>query len=352
MHFDYKGFLHIHSDFSHDGTTDIKDIIKSAQKSGADFIIITDHFNIKAKDEGYEGYHDDLLVIVGEEISPAYNHYLAVGINNAIFAEKDADPQTYIDEVKNQNAAGMIAHPDHTGTQLFGIRSYEWKDWSVSGFDAMSIWDLMTDWQEKLTSYFKAFLAILFPAFILSGPKKETLERWDKINIENKEGKLVAGYGEIDNHNTDKKVFGATFKIFPFSFAFRTVSTHILLKENLSKDYEAAKRQIIDAIKNSSIYIAQEKWNDAKGFEFYISDSLRTAYSGETFKKGQNPVLHVKIPEKALIKIILNGKEIHSGVSDNIEKEIEETGIYRIEIFQIKFFSFKPWIFSNHIRVI
>lgn len=352
MSFDYKGFIHIHSNFSHDGTTDIKDIIKSAQKAGADFIIITDHFNIKAKDEGYEGYHDDLLVIVGEEISPSHNHYLAVGINKAIFAEKDANPQTYIDEVKSQNAAGLIAHPDHTGTELFGIRSYHWKDWTVSGFDAISIWDLMTDWQEKLISYFKAFIAFLFPAFILSGPKKETLERWDKINMENKDSKLIAGFGEIDNHNTGKKVFGVTFKIFPFDFAFKTVSTHILLNESLSKDYEAAKRQVVDAIKNSSVYVAQEKWNDAKGFEFYISDSLKTAYSGQTLTKVQKPVLHVKTPKKALIKIIFNGKEIHSEVSDNLQKEIEESGIYRVEIFQIKLFSFKPWIFSNHIKVV
>lgn len=351
MKFDYRGFFHIHSAFSHDGTTDIREIIKSAKKCGADFIIITDHFNLKAKDEGFEGYHDGVLVICGEEISPYYNHYLAVGINNAVKADTDDDPQEYIDAVKNENAAGLIAHPDHTGTELFGIRSYAWKNWNITGYDSVSIWDLMTDWQEKLSSYFKAFFAFLFPAFILSGPKKITLERWDKLNIENKEDRLISGYGEIDNHNSRKEVFGITFRVFPFDFAFRTISTHILLKEELSKDVEAAKRQIINAVKTSSIYVSQEKWNSSKGFEFYISDNFKRTESGETVTIGKDAKINVKLPKKALIKIVCNGRIIFSKFADALEENISETGVYRAEIYQNKFIFFKPWIFSNHIKV-
>lgn len=351
MSFDYRGFIHIHSAFSHDGTTDISEIIRSAKRCGADFIIITDHFNMTAKEKGFEGYHDGLLVICGEEISPLYNHYLAVGIKKPIMAEDEENPQKYIDAVKNENAAGLIAHPDHTGTKTFGIRSYAWKDWSVSGYDSISIWDLMTDWQEKLTSYFKAFLAILFPAFILSGPKEVTLSRWDKQNAENKNEKLISGYGEIDNHNARKKVFGITFRIFPFDFAFQTISTHILLKNELSKDIEEAKKQIVAAIKNSSIYVSQEKWNTSKGFELYISDNFKTAYSGETLEKVNEPVLNVKIPKKALIKIVHNGKYIFSGKSEKLELKVTEPGVYRVEAYQKKCFAYKPWIFSNHIKI-
>ena len=351
MNFDYRGFFHIHSAFSHDGTTDIKEIIKSAQRCGADFIVITDHFNMKTKEEGLEGYHGDLLVIAGEEISPYYNHYLAVGIKDAIAAETNENPQRYIDAVKKENAAGMIAHPDHAGTKTFNIRSYAWKEWNVSGYDSISIWDFMTDWHEKLTSHFRAFFAFLFPAFTLSGPKKETLERWDALNMEGKRETLVSGYGEIDNHNTRKKIFGVTLRIFPFDFAFKTVSTHILLKEKLSGDIETAKRQIVNAIKSSALYIAQEKWNDAKGFEFNLQSGSISASSGESIKLEQNTTLTVKLPKKALIKIILNGKTLFSEVSGNLSKNITEKGIYRIEIYQKRCFFYKPWIFSNHIRV-
>lgn len=351
MSFDYRGFFHIHSSFSHDGTTDIKDIIKSAQKCGADFIIITDHFNMKAKEEGFEGYHDGLLVIAGEEISPYYNHYLAVGIKETILAETNENPQKYIDAVKKENAAGLIAHPDHTGTKTFNIRSYAWKNWDVDGYDSISVWDLMTDWQEKLTSYFKAVLAFLFPAFILSGPKKETLARWDALNSDTARKNLISGYGEIDNHNTRKKILGMTFRIFPFDFAFKTVSTHILLKDELSKDVETAKKQIVAAIKSSALYVAQENWNSAKGFEFYISGNSVKALSGENIKPEPGTKLYVKVPKKALIKVIHNGKLIHESFAASLAKDIMEKGIYRVEVYEKKCFMLKPWIFSNHIRV-
>ncbi|MCL2144083.1 MAG: PHP domain-containing protein [Endomicrobia bacterium] len=351
MSFDYRGFFHIHSSFSHDGTTDIKGIIKSAKKCGADFIIVTDHFNMKAKEEGFEGYHDGLLVICGEEISPAYNHYLAVGIKKPVLAETDENPQIYIDAVKKDGGAGLIAHPDHTGAKLFGIRSYPWKDWSVKGYDSISIWDLMTDWQEKLTSYFKAFFAVVFPSFILSGPKKETLERWDALNMAPERETLISGYGEIDNHNIRKKAFGITFRIFPFDFAFKTISTHVLLKDELSKDAETAKRQIVEAVKSSSIYAAQESGNNAKGFEFYMEDDLRKAESGESLTAVKNPKVVVKLPKKALIKIIHNGNVLFSKYSDHLEKSVCESGIYRIEVYRKKYFILSPWIFSNHIRI-
>jgi Predicted metal-dependent phosphoesterases (PHP family) len=351
MNFDYRGFFHIHSAFSHDGTTDITKIIKSAQKCRVDFIVVTDHFNIKTKEEGFEGWHGNLLVIAGEEISPYHNHYLAVGIKKTILASADENPQNYIDAVKKDSAAGLIAHPDHSGTKTFNVRSFAWKNWNVTGYDSISIWDLMTDWQEKLTSYFKAFFAFLFPAFVLSGPKKETLERWDLLNSDPERVKLISGYGEIDNHNTNKKVFGLNFKIFPFDFAFKTVSTHILLEEPLSNDVELAKKQIVDAIKSSRLYIAQEKWNAAKGFKFYISDAGKNAYSGDDITISQSAVICVKLPQKALIKILRNGEVLFSAFSDSIEELITESGVYRAEVYRKRIFFLKPWIYSNHIRV-
>lgn len=351
MDFDYKGFFHIHSSFSHDGTTEINKIIKSAQKNDVDFIVMTDHFNMKTKEEGYEKYHKNLLVLCGEEISPKYNHYLALGIKETIFSREDENPQKYIDAVKQQNAAGMIAHPDHTGTKKFGIRSYAWKNWQISGFDAISIWDLMTDWQEKLSSYFKAFIAFLFPSFILSGPKKETLIKWDELNIKSAD-KLIAGYGEIDNHNAKKKILGITFRIFPFNFAFKTISTHILLKKPLSKDIDEAKSQVISAIKNANLYIANEKMGTTKGFNFIISDNLKNVYPGEQIDLTTNTLLNVHLPKKSLIRVICNGKLVFYKKAKILEFKISSKGIYRVEVFTKKCFFYKPWIFSNPIKVI
>jgi predicted metal-dependent phosphoesterase TrpH len=63
--FDYAGAIHIHTEYSYDGNVKMPDVIKAAQKAGLDFIVITDHFRMDAKRDGWEGWHDGLLVIVG-----------------------------------------------------------------------------------------------------------------------------------------------------------------------------------------------------------------------------------------------------------------------------------------------
>ena len=347
---DYAGAIHIHTDYSFDGNVKMPDVIRSAKKAGLDFIVITDHFRMDAKRDGWEGWHDGLLVIVGEEISPRYNHYLAIGIETPIIAwKKSSDPQEYMDAVRNQGGIGLIAHPDHTGAPGFGVWAYPWNDWNVKGYTGVSIWDMMTDWQEKLTSLPRALLAFAFPTRMISGPKQVTLGRWDDLN---KTGK-VAGFGEIDNHNSRKTYFGHDFRIFPFDFAFRTIRTHILLREKLSADVQVAKKQVIEAIKSCSLYVAQEHELGAKGFEFRIYDAEETAYTGGDFKfKGKPAILEAKIPHQGLLRVIRDGAVILEQKKAYANVEIEQAGVYRIEARRRTIFGYRPWIYSNHIRVI
>ena len=44
----------------------------------------TDHDTLAARYEGWEGYHDGLLLLVGFEVSPKQGHYLAFGTEHEI----------------------------------------------------------------------------------------------------------------------------------------------------------------------------------------------------------------------------------------------------------------------------
>ena len=347
--FDYAGAFHIHTDYSYDGNTDIKDVVAAARRAGLSFMVVTDHFRLDAKKDGWEGWHDGVFVLVGEEISPRFSHYLAFGINDPVIAwQKKSRPQEYIDAVNAQGGFGLIAHPDHTGTKTFGVKDYPWKDWSVKGYTGVSVWDLMTDWQEKLVSLPAAIFAYFFPSFALSGPKKVTLSRWDEFN---KTGK-VAGYGEIDNHNSKKIFFGMNFWIFPFDYAFKTIRTHILLDEPLSGIKEAAVNQIQNAVKSARMYIAQEYWHGSKGFEFRIYSADGSASSGQALKLSGGPTLaEIKLPVRGLIKLICDGRVISETAGRRLQFEVTRPGVYRAEAYQKIFFGWKPWIFTNHIRV-
>ncbi len=45
------------------------------------------------------------------------------------------------------------------GAPLFHVKHYPWKDWAVTGYTGMGIWDFMTDWQDSLTSHLQAVLS-------------------------------------------------------------------------------------------------------------------------------------------------------------------------------------------------
>ncbi|HAM38919.1 MAG: hypothetical protein A2474_04025 [Elusimicrobia bacterium RIFOXYC2_FULL_34_12] len=326
----YSGAIHIHSFYSFDGSKKIDYLTKTAKKCGLDYIIINDHFSIEAKK--YEGWHDDVLVIVGEEISPRYNHYLAFNIKEPIAVDRDYNnPQTYIDEVNKQGGFGFIAHPDHAGNKKFGVKDYRWSDWKVKGYTGFCIWDLQNDWQITLKGYPSALLSYLFPARYLRGPKKETLKRWDELN-QNQADKKYA-IGEIDNHESARRYFGLNFYIFPFEFAFRTIRTHILLNEPFSKDNSDIIK-VYNAIKNGNTYISNDFYHNAKGFEFY----------------KENNHIKVKTPVKSVIRIIKNGKNISEVFSDTMNIEISGKGCYRCECY-LKKYGLRPWIFSNPIFV-
>lgn len=326
--FDYCGAIHIHSFYSFDGYRKPKEIIEAANRCGLDFIVITDHFSIEAKK--YEGWHKNTLVVAAEEISPRYNHYLAFDIKNAVITDKqEKNPQKYIDEVNRQGGYGFIAHPDHEGNKKFDIKSYRWNDWSIKNYTGFCIWDLQTDFQETLKNYPTALLSYLFPAYVLKGPKKETLKRWDALNQKEKK----YGIGEIDNHESIRKYLGIKFKIFPFDFAFRTIRTHITIDEPFSKN-DSDVEKIHSALKNGKSFVSNDYFSNAMGFQFY----------------SENDKIIVRTSRKAKIKIIKNGDLFAESFSDTAVVKTEGSGIYRCECY-LKKFGFRPWIFSNPIFV-
>ena len=105
--FEYTGNMHIHSRYS-DGSATIGQIRRYAKQVGLDFIIVTDHFNMKAADQ--EGYKDGLLMLVGMEANEAHNHYLALDIDRVV-KNNTEHPQEVIDAVNQQGGIGIIAHP-------------------------------------------------------------------------------------------------------------------------------------------------------------------------------------------------------------------------------------------------
>lgn len=347
--YDYAGVIHFHSSYSFDGRSSMAEILEAAEINGLDFLMLTDHFNLGARDAGLEGWHGETLLIVGEEISPEqFNHYIAFGIREPLSPDRnEGSPQRIIEKVLEQGGFGFIAHPDHEGTKMFHVKPFPWINWDVSGYAGMGIWDFMTDWQSSLRGYVGAVFGYLFPALFLRGPRRVTLKRWDDLNQKSR----IVGIGELDNHNTRKKFFGLAFDIFPFQKAFRFVRTHVLTERPLEKDCGKDMGILFKALKRGRVYVSQEYFRETKGFSFMITDGEKEAFMGDGFPLNREAQLKTVLPCEAKIQIMRNGELFREIVAESLECPLTLEGVYRVEVYFKAFGKYRPWIFSNPIYV-
>ncbi|MEN6622112.1 MAG: hypothetical protein ABFD50_11245 [Smithella sp.] len=347
---DYTGVIHFHSSYSFDGHIGLDEIIDAACKNNLNFMMLTDHDHLRARDEGREGWQGKVLLIIGEEIAPRFNHYLAFNIDRPVDKTDDPEgmhPQKYIDEVNAAGGFGFIAHPDHEGTKKFHVKHYPWMDWSVDGYAGISIWDFMTDWQASLKGHLTSLISFFFPAFFLRGPCGVTLERWDALN----QTKKVVGIGELDNHGSKKKIGPIKFSAFSFNRAFKLIHTHICTPEPLTGNNEEDISIIYNSLQRGCCYAALDYFRSAKGFVFKITQDKEEYFMGDSLVLKDKADLFISLPAAARLRIIRNGTLYAQEINSEIELSIREQGIYRMEAHLKRYGKYRPWIFSNPIFV-
>ncbi len=346
--FEYVGALHIHSIYS-DGSGEVPEIAGFANEVGLDYIILTDHNTLRALHEGYEGWYGNTLLLVGCEINDKENknHYLACGIKEAFSTRISA--KEYVKKVKEAGGIGFIAHPHEKRTHMKEHPPYPWVDWDAGDFNGIEIWNHMSEWMENLTEQNK-YQNFMHPLRSIDKPPAETLEVWDKLNKE----RPVAAVGGIDAHAHKYNLLGfLEVEIFPYKVLFKSIRTHILVDEEITKGVEPvfllkAKNIIYKALAEGSSFIANDYHGDAKGFRFFAETKGKIYSMGKTIIDFDKVKFHVLLPGKTgEIKLIKNGKLLDTVENNECEFIVEKAGAYRVEVF----LDGKAWIYSNHIRV-
>ena len=346
--FEYIGAMHMHSVYS-DGSGEVPDIVKSASEVGLDYIILTDHNTLRARKEGYEGWHGNTLLLVGCEINDKENknHYLAFGINQAFSTRLSA--AEYVKKVNESGGIGFIAHPHEKRTHMKEHPSYPWIDWDVEGYTGIEIWNHMSEWMENLTEKNK-YQAFLHPLKTITAPQKKTLKLWDELNLKRK----VVGVGGIDAHAHKYNLLGfMEVEIFPYKVLFKSIRTHILtnteLKKSRSEDaLEKAKKVIYDALETGSCFVANDYHGSSKGFRFSAESDGNVFHMGDKIPKVNGVQLKIFSPNSnSEIKLIRNGRVVDSWEGEEASFNVNSRGVYRVEVYLNR----KAWIFSNHIRI-
>jgi hypothetical protein len=333
---EYVGAVHIHTKYS-DGSGELQEIVEAAREARLDFLVVSDHNSLGYLEDGGEGWHDDVLCLVGEEITHRTGHCVALGIRSPVSGE--TEPRKYLAAIRRQGGLSFIVHPHLSDKPKFRIKRCAWKDWNVRGFDGMEIWSFMTDWASGL-GLGNLIARCRNPLRYIRGPFRQTLEKWDELARERR----IVGVGGVDAHAKVVIPFGLV-KIFPYAQVFKTLQT-VVLCPALARNAEKAKETFYAALAAGHCYFANAHVGEPRGFRFFAE-----LQSGDTLMQGDEStffpgtVLKVTNPMKADIRIVCDGKIVAEARTPRFAWQPVSPGAYRAELRV----GGAPFLFSNHI---
>ncbi len=294
---------------------------------------------------GYEGWHDNLLVLVGEEIgNRGDEHYLAFGISETIKPEVYRhNTDKYIAAVKSQGGIGFTAHPNNLQNKYFDLEVSPWFSFENPDYTGIEIWSYMYDWSENVT-HFNILYYFLHPEKAIDGPPTDLLEKWDQLC----QIRRIVGIGSADVHA--RYLFPFRFvKFLSYKRVFNGIRTHVLTKYNLAHNLDNDKWVIYNALKAGNCFFAHDLLFNSKGFRFTANTKEgQTAIMGDEIKLNSWIELKVYSPAIADLALIKDGKVIKEiGKTNELIYNTDSHGVYRV----FARYNNRPWVFTNHIYI-
>ncbi len=327
-----QGVFHVHSTHS-DGSGTVAEIVSAAQRAGVDFVVLTDHNNVRARQDG-EGWRDGVLLIVGEEVSTRAGHCLAVGIPGSI--PRHRPTEEVLRDIRSQGGLSFIAHPHGVYKPFLRKHDHSWKDWSIEAYTGLEVWSYMFDWAQQF-KYYRWTECVQHPDRLIIGPDPKTLARWDEAGRKAR----VVGIGGVDAHARRYALLNRV--IFPYEDLFRTVRTHVLLDGPPTGEAKPDTASLLNAVGKGHCFAAYNHLAPGTGFRFFSSEA-GLEMGDEALFHG-HPDLVVESPERATIRLIRDGFPYDEAEGRRHTFRADEPGVYRVEAR----LNGRPWVFTNPI---
>ena len=331
---EYVAALHVHSVYS-DGSGTVEEILAAAKGTGLDILALTDHNTLEAREAGYEGWYDDTLLIVGDEVSSRSGHCLAFGIGEHVYHRQP--PDDILEDIRSQGGHSYIAHPHGRYRPLIKTRDHSWKNWEANSATGLELWSYMFDWvanfhYTRFSRYYRN------PDTWLTGPPRETVQKWDELC----QRRRVVALGGVDAHAKKSRIL--PFVVFPYDYLFKSIRTHILCDRALTgHDVQKDTEFVLNTLAEGRCFIAHDRFSDSKGTRFGSTDRRRSIGDEQTF--DQEIDLEITLPRRAEISFIKNGQVVASECSDRLVYRANGPGVYRVEAR----LEDRPWLFTNPI---
>ena len=342
MH-DLACVAHLHSLYS-DGTGTVPEIAHAARRAGADVVLLTDHDSLEAKRRGEEGWYGSVLLLVGEEVSPARrNHYLAFGLDEEI-DHSGLDAAGICRAVAEAGGFGFAAHPWSAGSERFRKRVGHGMPFDAldsEDLGGVELWSFVNDTGEAVDSVPALLRFVLTPGRALEHPPERNMRAWDELCRRRR----VVALGGLDAHQFGKRVGRfVPLRIMSYRRSFRFIRTHVLCERAPSGDLGHDRELVFGALREGRCYIAVDSIAPARGFTFEADD----VPMGSEAAAGRR-ALRVRTPLACRIRLLRDGTEIAAAAGTLLDLEVEEPGVYRVEAVRNSHGRERTWIVSNPI---
>jgi methylmalonyl-CoA mutase cobalamin-binding subunit len=326
--YDLTCVIHVHSTYS-DGTGTVPQIARAAKRAGIDVVLLTDHDTLEAKRRGEERWYDDVLVLVGEEVSPTdRDHFLAFGIDETI--SRQLSGPEICEAVAAAGGFGFGAHPFSRGFEPLKRQGIPFGE--PDCLAGIELWSFLNDTGERVRGIRDAARMIFAPQRAIGGPVEDNLREWDRLC----QARRVVAIGGLDAHQFGIRVAGhVPLRLMGYKRTFKQLHTHVLCERAPTRELEHDRALIYDALRAGRCYIANDQVADARGFGF--------SHMGEELAFEPGHTLHVDVPETAHIRLLRDGEIITTEEARELNHSIEGPGVYRVEVRLRN----RPWIYSN-----
>jgi hypothetical protein len=348
--FEYRGLIHVHSDYSHDGRGSYDELSRAAHRHRLAFLIITDHNNVDAIAAGEQGWRNGALLLTGVESKRCEGYMLFADIESYVY-ESSSSTRSALQEYLRQGGFGLVIHA--------GNCRRPWKgelDPPIAGLEILDYADQLYDCSPlaKLNAF------LFYPAnralacLRVYHRPTETLARWDK---EASARPIVGFYGP--NMHQNVRILGWEPKFPPADAVMPLASNHILSREPLTGDFQSDKSVVYAAIRNGNLFFALDILGDSSGFRFSATQEGRSAIMGEGLVAGVETNFSVRLPRiesnsRLEIVVYRDGVELLRKSGHDLTFQATRAGAYRVEVLAKvpTFFGWgrmAPWIYSNPI---
>ncbi len=330
----YSGVVHVHTDQC--GGATFESILNAARECGVDYIVLTDRNPTHSYRE-LAGWHDGVLVILGEEICCADGEFLAFETRS--FVGECSVAEIGIEQVRRANGAvvGMNYQLDNGNAR----KSFP-QPLPMEEIDMVELWSFLDEFLMRVPGN-RALLFQARPARALEGPTNHTLRAWDKALAH----RFIPAIGAV-NAFLRKDPLLDWREFFPFRVSFNTIRTMIVCPE-LPSSAKLARQLVWKALRGGHSFIYNHFLGNPREFLFQYVDRHGCIYRiGDTVEYSSGGFLDIVLPQDTEVRIRRNGEPLFWGTAENFSFPVPAPGVYRVEVLLDR----RMWILTNPIRIL